>query len=114
MPAMKPLDRPFKRNSDTELDTLVRRCERTLQAGTSSHADMVSLVEAEREIMYREAKKLRQTMHEERQARTLSSGASGTGGNWLAVGPEASAARGGSGSRDSLNARPPLSGRPAR
>lgn len=80
---MKDRDRPFKRCSDTELEAFVTGYERVLQAGTSSHADLVALVEAEREIMYRGAKALRRTVHEERQARTVSSA---TSEGWLTIG----------------------------
>lgn len=80
---MKDLDRTFKRCSDTELEAFVTRYERVLQAGISTHADLVALVEVEREIMYREAKTLRRTVHEERQARTVSNA---TSEGWLSVG----------------------------
>lgn len=89
---MNDLARPFKRCSDTELQAYVSTYERALQAGISTHADLVALVDAEREIMYREAKALRRTVHEERQARTVSN-ASTEGWLSIATGPAASAGR---------------------
>ena len=83
---MKDHDRPFKRCSDTELEAFVTRVERVLQAGTSTHADLVELVDAEGEIMYREAKALRRTVHEERHARTVSNA---TSEGWLSIGSKA-------------------------
>lgn len=70
----------MKRFSDTELQALVTRYERAVFAGISSHRDVVKLIAAEREILRREAKRVRQTVHEERSARTASSGET-----WLAV-----------------------------
>ncbi len=72
----------MKRFSDTELQALVTRYERALFAGTSSHRDIVKLIAAEREILRREKKRVRQTVHEERAARTASSSEV-----WLAVKP---------------------------
>ncbi len=77
---MKVTDRPLRAHTATQLEALVTRLERALFAGTSTHRDVVVLVEAEREISYREAKRMRQTVVEERRARTLS-GESG----WLSV-----------------------------
>jgi len=70
----------MKRFSDTELQALITRYERAVFAGTSSHRDVVKLIAAEREILRREKKRVRQTVHEERQARTASSSEV-----WLAV-----------------------------
>ena len=76
----------MKRCSDTELEAMVTRYERALFAGTSSHRDVVKLIAAEQEILRREAKRVKQTVHEERRARTVSSSE-----GWLSVKPEASA-----------------------
>ncbi len=76
----------MKRCSDTELEAMVTRYERALFAGTSSHRDVVKLIAAEREILRREAKRVKHTVHEERRARTVSSGE-----GWLSVTPEANA-----------------------
>jgi len=61
---------------------MVTAFERALFAGTSSHQDVLALIEAEREIMRREAKRARRTVHEERRARTRSGVEAG---GWLAV-----------------------------
>lgn len=75
--------RPYRHLSDVELEALMARTERALFAGTSGHADMVRLIEAERELGYREAKRVRRTVVEERRARTLSGG---DAGGWLSLG----------------------------
>lgn len=77
---MKDGSRTMKRFSDTELQAMVTRYERAVFAGTSSHRDVVKLIAAEREILRREAKRVRQTVHAERRARTASSSE-----GWLAV-----------------------------
>lgn len=74
----------MKRFSVTELEAMVTRYERSLFAGTSSHRDLVKLIAAEREILRRESKRVKQTVHEERRARTASSSE-----GWLSVTPEA-------------------------
>lgn len=38
----------------TDLEATVRRCEAAVLAGTSTHADVLDLIEAEREIRRRE------------------------------------------------------------
>lgn len=76
--------RPYRHTPDVELEALVARAERALFAGTSGHADMVRLIEAERELGYREAKRLRRTVVEERRARTLSGSEAG---GWLSLRP---------------------------
>ncbi len=76
--------RSIKRFSDTELQAMVTRYERALFAGTSTHRDVVKLIAAERELLRREAKRMRQTVREERSARTASSSE-----GWLAVSPAA-------------------------
>lgn len=78
--------RSIKRFSDTELQAMVTRYERALFAGTSTHRDVVKLIAAERELLRREAKRTRQTVREERSARTASSSE-----GWLAVKPAAPA-----------------------
>lgn len=75
-------ERSLRGLSDTELQAMVTAFERALFAGTSSHRDVVALIEAEHEIMRREAKRARRTVHEERRARTLSGAEAG---GWLAV-----------------------------
>ena len=77
---MKDASRSIKRFSDTELEALVTRYERAVFAGTSSHRDVVKLIAAEREILRREKSRVRKTVHEERDARTVSSDEV-----WLAV-----------------------------
>jgi len=72
----------MKSFSDTELRAMVSRYERAVFAGISTHRDVVRLIAAEREILRREAKRVRKTMHEERAARTASSSE-----GWLAVHP---------------------------
>jgi archaeosine-15-forming tRNA-guanine transglycosylase len=76
----------MKRCSDTELQAMITRYERAVFAGTSSHRDVVKLIAAEREILRREAKRVKQTVHEERRARTASSSE-----GWLSITPEAAA-----------------------
>lgn len=71
--------RSIRRYSDTELEAMVTRYERALFAGTSTHRDLVKLIAAEREILRREAKRVRRTVHAERSARTASADA------WLTV-----------------------------
>ncbi|MEJ2667746.1 MAG: hypothetical protein P8Z81_11720 [Deinococcales bacterium] len=71
--------RSIKRFSDTELQAMVTRYERAVFAGTSTHRDLVKLIAAEREILRREAKRVRKTVHAERSARTASADA------WLSV-----------------------------
>lgn len=77
---MKDGSRSMKRFSDTELQAMVTRYERAVFAGISSHRDVVKLIAAEREILRREAKRVKRTVREERRARTASSS-----GGWLAV-----------------------------
>jgi len=79
---MKRTDRPLRGHSDTHLQAMVARLERALFAGTSSHRDVGALVEAEREIRYREQKRLRATVSEERRARSQSAEA-----GWLSLAP---------------------------
>lgn len=74
----------MKRCSDTELQAMITRYERAVFAGTSSHRDVVKLIAAEREILRREAKRVKQTVREERRARTVTSSE-----GWLSVTPEA-------------------------
>lgn len=76
--------RTLRRCSDTELEAMVTRYERALFAGTSTHRDVIKLIAAEREILRREAKRVRQTVREERTARTASSS-----DGWLSTGPRA-------------------------
>lgn len=65
---------------------MVTRLERALFAGTSTHRDLVMLIEAEREILRREADRVRKTVQEERSARSASSSE-----GWLAAHPSAAA-----------------------
>lgn len=40
-----------------DLERIVRRCEAALQAGTSTHRDVIDLIEAEREMLRRERRR---------------------------------------------------------
>lgn len=53
-----------------ELEGIVHRCEAKLQAGTSSHADVVRLIEAEREILRREQQRSNASIRTTRTSRT--------------------------------------------
>jgi len=72
----------IKSFSDTELRAMVSRYERAVFAGISTHKDVLKLIAAEREILRREAKRVKETVHEERNARTATSSE-----GWLAVAP---------------------------
>ena len=50
----------------TELEGIVRRCEAALFAGTSSHRDVVLLVDAEREIVRRAQRHFEASVRESR------------------------------------------------
>ena len=63
----------------TELEGIVQRCEAALFAGTSSHRDVVLLVEAEREILRRAQRHFEASVRESRTSRSSLSGASGGG-----------------------------------
>ena len=64
----------------SELEGIVQRCEAALFAGTSSHRDVVLLVDAEREILRRAQRHFEASV---RQSRTTNASISGTSGGGL-------------------------------
>ena len=63
----------------TELEGIVRRCEAALFAGTSSHRDVVLLVDAEREILRRAQRHFEASVRESRASKASMSGTVGGG-----------------------------------
>lgn len=66
-----------ERLSLNELEGIVHRCEAALFAGTSSHKDVVQLVDAEREIQRRQRRHLEEAT---KDSRASGSGATDSGG----------------------------------
>ena len=63
----------------TELESIVRHCEAALFAGTSSHRDVVLLVDAEREILRRSRRHFEASVRDSRSSLASMSGTTGTG-----------------------------------
>ncbi len=58
-----------------KLEAIVQRCERAIFAGTSTHHDVVVLIESEQELLRRQRLQLKQTLRQEarlRESRTRS------------------------------------------
>lgn len=63
----------------TELEGIVKRCEAALFAGTSTHQDVIMLVDAEREILRRARRHFEASVRDSRATGASLSSTSGSG-----------------------------------
>ena len=62
-----------------ELEALIARCEGAIFVGTSTHQDIVTLIDAEAEVQRRESEFFKRTLHTERRRETSRTGTGDNG-----------------------------------